>query len=706
MQVNSYIQNQLYNPPKFEFMDWNELDSGMEEERNHEEDLSLIKEFLVSMYGYFQKNQEAQPPNGGSPPLQAVNGLQTSQNLAEPPKISFTKVYETVQELTDSRQEQSLFNLINTFYESVFEVFVTTLKEAKLTKDPQKQSPGGNQGALLSSNLEGGQNQVSSLLGATSELYQQLMRTQQKMVHLFIFFERKVLILEHNQDLVTFLASILRRVVTRDQNIDFLGKLSSELINALNQTPEWLQTNKENIQTIIKLFKDINLFTLAPKTPNQANQGIVEEPEPLQGNNTLKSQTSSLRDLIINSTIEKYSSTTNPNEGLQRSEQQSGAIGAGAPPLKIDNLNNYLLKFERIIAREQEKLQALIQDQYTEETVSYLLLEIFVKDNISAILGPNFEALLAEKKIETLRKFFAYFKECNCQSSLKDFIVFYIRKKGTDYLKEPKTCIENLLKFFLDFEDIIEAIFKEEKELKNTIFNSFSDVLNKDPNELGEIYSKYLNTSLASKELRALPEVDLTGELEKRFKLFRFISAKDVFKEFYNQGMLKRLLSDGASFNMHLDRVMIELFRGYSGDEYVKETESILSSYEKSLRYLDLYKQEQKKGDVVAKEDGAEVKQNKKENGKEGDDGFMKVEDPEEDAGDGNGAKEKDDEHDVHQIAEEEGVEPELEVLIFPMSTWPFSTDNLLENPPAPVCEKIVNIINRFVSFFFHCLIF
>lgn len=431
------------------------------------------------------------------------------------------------------------------------------------------------------------------------------------MNHLFIIFERSVLVMIENRDFMGHLANLMKKVFLQEKNKPILENLEKLLINSVekifklreNAVLEEYNKIKTRDRNIIQMIKDIGIF-------DERKFG------------------DSFRDMLINSRYEFYN---------KKFDQ----------PLEFDNLEVYLNQFEEVKRAEEQVIDDLINDFFISETVVRMIIDIFIKEKISNILNRNFEILIEGEKFSTIKHYYEYFKECNSEASFKQFISFYIKKVGTEYISSKEDdikVVENVKTLYLKFQKFQEEVFKDDKNLRNTVLNSFLDFLNKDPNHFAEIFSKYLHRSLDFQKIKSMEDDEIKGRLDENFKLFRFVTARDIFKEFYNQRMLKRLMIRGMN-NLEIERYMLEKFKSDSGEEFVKFSETIINSYKKSLDMIEGFHQ-----------------------------------------------------HTGNVYNQEIVFEP----LVFASNTWPFGMKNYLKAPPSPVIffSFILFFKNFFLYFF------
>ena len=79
--------------------------------------------------------------------------------------------------------------------------------------------------------------------------------------------------------------------------------------------------------------------------------------------------------------------------------------------------------------------------------------------------------------------------------------------------------------------------------MKNAVNDGFSNYLNIEPNIVAEFLAKYLDFHLKKSSGQAgISDENLIKIIDEVLILFRIVKAKDIFEEFYQRGLCRRLL--------------------------------------------------------------------------------------------------------------------------------------------------------------------
>lgn len=142
------------------------------------------------------------------------------------------------------------------------------------------------------------------------------------------------------------------------------------------------------------------------------------------------------------------------------------------------------------------------------------------------------------------------------------------------------------------FDELNEKVFSQDlaskQQLNLEILNSFMDFLNENANKCAEMYSKYLNEHLEISNMKKFNEGEIQSVLDKDFQLFRLITARDIFLEFYNQRLLKRLMLR-EQISLEMEKYMLEKFKNENGEEYIKNSETIIMNYTNSIEFCETF---------------------------------------------------------------------------------------------------------------------
>lgn len=142
--------------------------------------------------------------------------------------------------------------------------------------------------------------------------------------------------------------------------------------------------------------------------------------------------------------------------------------------------------------------------------------------------------------------------------------------------------------------------------LKYAVQDAFNEFLNIEPNIVAEFLAKFLDFHLKKTSGQAgISDENLIGIIDEVLILFRIVKAKDIFEEFYQRGLSRRLLlKKSASYDS--EKTMIMKLKTECGDHFIQKVERMLKDLTASDQFMREYLKV--KGDTLSeKYSGAEV---------------------------------------------------------------------------------------------------
>lgn len=155
--------------------------------------------------------------------------------------------------------------------------------------------------------------------------------------------------------------------------------------------------------------------------------------------------------------------------------------------------------------------------------------------------------------------------------------------------------VEMVLKLKEKFDKIIKESLHQNSGINQTIDNSFAEFINKN-NKVSEYLSLFIDDNL-KKSLKGKTELVIEDTLEKSIVLFRFISDKDVFENYYKAHLAKRLLNS-KSLSDDIERSMIAKLKMEIGTSFTSRLEGMFRDMKVSQEMMSEYKEEQQQEDT------------------------------------------------------------------------------------------------------------
>jgi cullin-4 len=122
--------------------------------------------------------------------------------------------------------------------------------------------------------------------------------------------------------------------------------------------------------------------------------------------------------------------------------------------------------------------------------------------------------------------------------------------------------------------------------MHRAVDDGFSDFLNIEPNIVAEFLAKFLDFHLK----KVSGQVGITDEelkkiIDEVLILFKIVKAKDIFEEFYQRGLSRRLLlKKSASYDS--EKMMIMQLKTECGNQFITKVEGMIKDLHNSDRFM------------------------------------------------------------------------------------------------------------------------
>lgn len=190
---------------------------------------------------------------------------------------------------------------------------------------------------------------------------------------------------------------------------------------------------------------------------------------------------------------------------------------------------------------------------------------------------------------------------------LKDSFKALVMRKGLALLfdaeaaKDPVKLIASLLDARDKYGRAVEAGFNGDRAFQLALKEAFENVVNRQeegrpaasgPNLIPEALASYVDELLKG-EARSLGEAELEEKLTRCVALFRTLSAKDVFEEYYKVATARRLLG-GRVASEDVERLMIGKLKAECGANYTNKLEGMFADLHKSAAFMATFRRERR----------------------------------------------------------------------------------------------------------------
>ena len=267
--------------------------------------------------------------------------------------------------------------------------------------------------------------------------------------------------------------------------------------------------------------------------------------------------------------------------------------------LSNNTATDYVAKATKRLEEERERSSALALPGSTEGPLQNIveteLIEKHARTLVDMETSGFAELLKDDTKLEDMKSMYDLFVRVPASvDSLRDALADRIKRDGkaltTDQEKgnaDPPAFVRGVLMMRERYDKIVSVSFRGEKKAKKRMRESFEDFLNMDA-RAASCLAIYVD-ELLRVGLRGATEEQISEELQKVIIVFRYLSDKDVFENFYKQHLAKRLLG-GRSISDDAERAMASQLKAECGYQFTSKLEGMFNDMRISREMRDAYK--------------------------------------------------------------------------------------------------------------------
>jgi hypothetical protein len=256
---------------------------------------------------------------------------------------------------------------------------------------------------------------------------------------------------------------------------------------------------------------------------------------------------------------------------------------------------------EMLIKTESERVYECLDVCTHDVLMASMQDHLIVKVRREILSHDDFQKFIEDGQVEDLKRIYNLFKLValpSSQKSLFDELINYWRQyvqaKGVMMLNDDELAkktfhaIEDFIQFREKNVQLIKSVFPQGIEgavvtsksskasnmdiqqslIKFAVIEGFSEFLNIEPNIVAEYLAKFLDFHLRKSSVSNLSDENLIKIIEDILFLYRIVTAKDIFEEFYQRGLSRRLLlKKSASYES--EQVMIQKLKTDCGDTFI-----------------------------------------------------------------------------------------------------------------------------------------
>jgi cullin 3 len=202
--------------------------------------------------------------------------------------------------------------------------------------------------------------------------------------------------------------------------------------------------------------------------------------------------------------------------------------------------------------------------------------------------------MFQNERIEDLKamyELFAWVPEA--QRELRMALSSYVKQVGKqivvdeELLDKPTQFVDELLNLRHKFDRVIAKSFNQDNTFQRALKEAFEEFVNVDT-RVASFLALYVDSLLKS-GMKGMTETDVEHKLDRIVVIFRHLSDKDIFEQYYQQHLAKRLLQ-GKSISEETERLMITKLRTECGFHFTQKLEGMFQDLTVSNQLMSEFK--------------------------------------------------------------------------------------------------------------------
>jgi cullin 3 len=251
--------------------------------------------------------------------------------------------------------------------------------------------------------------------------------------------------------------------------------------------------------------------------------------------------------------------------------------------LSMNSCKEYIEKVEERFDEEIARVANYLSSS-TEVKIKTILERELISTHAKTLLEMDNSGLfymLDNHKLDDLRKLYHLFSRVSTSLDLlREYLGKYIENKGFDILngqetsKDPILFVKMILELKENFDEINSIAFHNEKKIQKKCKESFEIFINKDHRTASYLANYIDDLFKKDADLQTSNEEEIERKLEKVLVIFRYLTDKDIFENYYKTLLSKRLLS-GKSVSDEIERNMIAKLKAECGYQFTSKLEGM-----------------------------------------------------------------------------------------------------------------------------------
>lgn len=258
---------------------------------------------------------------------------------------------------------------------------------------------------------------------------------------------------------------------------------------------------------------------------------------------------------------------------------------------------DYLVHAERRLDQERDRAQTYLWHMTEDRLLRCVAKEMVVNHAVTLVQLENSgcSSMLRDNKVDDLARMYRLFEQKDCRKVIQDCVFEYVKVHGLKLVEsdeadiKPVDFVQQLLELQNKFATIVEKAFGGDKSFNRVVKNAFESFVN--INERCSCYlSQYLDQLMRNKikPPGAAGDEGVSEMVDRVIELFRYLSAKDIFENFYKGSLAKRLLS-GRSVSEDNEMIVIKKLKTECGNLFTNKLEGMFNDMKLSKRIFEEY---------------------------------------------------------------------------------------------------------------------
>lgn len=259
---------------------------------------------------------------------------------------------------------------------------------------------------------------------------------------------------------------------------------------------------------------------------------------------------------------------------------------------------DYLLKVEERLNQEEHRGESYIPKKHTRDhllkTCEHELIERYVRSLIENEQS-GCKDMFVKNRIDDLKRMYHLFGRVDdTNSALQQAMYDYVKNEGEriisneENIKNPEKFVEEVLALRQQFQNIVTNAFEEDKIFQRKLKEAFEHFINLDI-RAAQYLSLYTDALLRHHAAK-LSDDEVFKNLDNVIIIFKYLSDKDIFEDFYKQHLASRLLH-AKSHSDHYEKAMIAKLKTECGHQYTSKLEGMFKDIHQSRQINEQYQQ-------------------------------------------------------------------------------------------------------------------